>query len=213
MKNLLLKSAVLAVAGIGMLCTSVLASPIYFEADNASGLGTITYGNTVDTINDAPVFTFQGNSGIVDQNLSTFTPGEYSVSVWLEGFWADYNNDNQPDFISLIDITDQYIGTYTIPDLPAVGSLGQLSWKIDLANHSAWASYDFGTTGTYTNASVNSLLAKIDPNEDGVMDANIGWSKLRVELNPTAPVPEPATMLLFGTGLVGLAGVARRKKK
>lgn len=36
---------------------------------------------------------------------------------------------------------------------------------------------------------------------------------IRVVTALSSPVPEPATMFLFGTGIAALAGVARRKKK
>jgi hypothetical protein len=45
---------------------------------------------------------------------------------------------------------------------------------------------------------------------------SVGCSDIRLDAAnfsaTTSPVPEPGTMLLFGTGLAGLAGVARRKK-
>ena len=206
------KSLITMICGV-FLCTasSAMATSVYYEATNVEGVAEINYGTSLG-INDAPIFSFSALSGDTPQyDFSSFQPGEYTLSFSLDGFWADVNKKNiftLPDY-------SYTSNSFVLSSLPHLsGTSGQLSWDIDL-NCGGSVSYDFGTSGAYTNASVNGMLALYDNHfsgdANGVMDANIGWDTLRVELNNTEPVPEPATMLLFGTGLLGLVGYNRKR--
>lgn len=211
-----MKKIIMTTACAALLCfgSSAMAASIYYEATNVEGVGEVNYGVGWG-INNPATFSFTGTSGTISENLGSFTPGEYTASFELDGFWMDFNSDGISDFdLPGVSLTSS---PYLIPVLPSLsGTMGALSWAVDPYSGGS-VSYDFGNTGTFTNFGVNAFLAQLDfqtsGGMNGVMDANIYWDRLRVELNSTASVPGPSTILIMGVGLLGLLGYKRRSHK
>ena len=177
------------------------------SAVNGSGNTNYSAGNHLNSqLNDYFSFSLAGVSG----SLTAATFNVYSYSVFIAGTYSIYGTSLTPAQVG--GGCNNCISTFTaLASGPAIGSINVMT-----SNSNSWLTLTLNSAGLAwltTNEGNGIVLGGAFPQPaDGNDNDLFGYSDFNGGNNLSInTVPEPGTLMMFGSGILGLAGVTRRK--
>ena len=194
-----MKNKIMAGMAIGMLIIGfsslAISSPIVngdFATGDLSGwsVTTVTAPNSLDdgSASEVTGVAVLGSSAEISQAYS------WVANETVTFDWA-FDYLDQPPYDD-----SAYFGVRGLP-----GGIGDFKIILAAKLTTPWDTY----THTFTNTGSGTLYFGA---QDGGGDEGYNSIAYFDNIQSTNPIPEPGTMLLFSIGLVGLAGVNRKKK-
>lgn len=195
MKKATMRGVILSILGVLATAGFSTAGLMSFESFPGNGSGTITLPYTEDgiTMDSLTTPTWVGYSMVEpeDHNVVHFDGGTIGFDMGGASFdltAIDFDFVGVP--ATALEVTSSKGYTVVLPETEGV--LG---------------TYFFDS---YSGFSGITSFAVYDPSTYACIEFD--WIGTNGDIGEVNPIPEPATMLLFGTGVVGLAGYRLRRK-